>query len=110
MEYIAVGMSDLTLENRVVVRIFGEDYPITGENDPKYTARIADLVDSRMKHLARASRSHARDKVAILAAMSFASEAYEKADSLKAVEQEEARMDSLLAKLEAALHDDPVDQ
>lgn len=100
-------MSDLTVENRVVVRIFGDEYPITGENDPKYISRIADLVDSRMKEVARVSRSHARDKVAILAAMSIASELYEKGSSLESFEESyQSRLDSLLGKLDKALQQD----
>jgi len=100
-------MSDLTVENRVVVRIFGEDYPITGENDPKYISRIADLVDSRMKEVSKLSRSHARDKVAILAAMSIASELHEKGNALQVMEAGfQTRLDTLLVRLDEALQQD----
>ncbi|MDX9858190.1 MAG: cell division protein ZapA [candidate division Zixibacteria bacterium] len=100
-------MSDLTVENRVVVRIFGEDYPITGENDPKYISRIADLVDSRMKEVSKLSRSHARDKVAILAAMSIASELHEKGSALQVMEAGfQTRLDTLLGRLDEALQQD----
>lgn len=101
-------MSDLTVENRVVVRIFGEEYPITGANDPKYISRIADLVDSRMKEVSKVSRSHARDKVAILAAMSIASELHEKGSALQTIEETyQSRLDSLLGKLDHVLQQDP---
>ena len=52
-------MSDATVENKVIVNIFGEEYPITASNDPEYIARIADLVDSRMREVANSSRTKA---------------------------------------------------
>ena len=66
-------MSDTLAENKVVVNIFGEDYPITGVTDPSYISRVADFVDARMKEAAGGSRVHSRDRIAILAAMSLAS-------------------------------------
>ena len=67
-------------ENKVVVHIFGEDYPFTGVNDPAHIVRVAEYVDSKMNEAARVGRIQARDKVAILAAMSIASELLEKSE------------------------------
>lgn len=78
-------MSESTVHNQVVVNIFGDEYPITAATDPEYISRVADLVDSRMKEIAKGSRSQARDKLAILTALSFASELAEKSDDLSAV-------------------------
>ena len=66
-------MTDGKVENKVVVNIFGEDYPIMGENNPEYITGVAGMVDARMKDIAKVSRSKSRDKIAILAAMSIAS-------------------------------------
>jgi len=97
-------MPDTTAEKKVVVRIFGEEYPITGVSDPAYISRIADIVDARMKDAAGVSRSQARDKVAILAAMSLASELHEKSESLNSVDaSQESRVQDLLDKIDAAL-------
>ena len=99
-------MPDTAAEKKVVVRIFGEEYPITGVSDPAYISRIADIVDSRMKEAARVSRSQAKDKVAILAAMSLASELAETSESLNAGESsQQARVQALLDKIDAALAD-----
>jgi cell division protein ZapA len=99
-------MSELFVENKVVVRIFGDDYPITGSGDPARISKIADFVDSRMQEIARQSRSKAKDKVAILTAMSLASELLEKSDGLSALEHnQEDRFRNLLAQLDSALTD-----
>ncbi len=97
-------MSNLVDKNKVVVRIFGEDYPITGVADPSYISRVADYVDSKMKEAAKSSQVKVRDRVAILAAMSIASEFYEKAESLNSYEQGyDSRLDAVISQLDAAL-------
>ena len=97
-------MSSLPVENKVVVRIFGEEYPITGIDDPAYISRVADLVDSRMQDVARQSRSNARDKIAILTALSLASELLEQSDRLQqASGSSETSLDTMLAQLDEAL-------
>lgn len=75
-------MSDMSVENKVFVKIFGEDYPITGSQDPAYISKVADLVDSRMQQIASQSRTKAKDKVAILTALSLASELMDKNETL----------------------------
>lgn len=97
-------MSGLPVENKVVVRIFGEEYPITGADDSAYIARVADLVDSRMQDVARQSRSQARDKIAILTALSLASELLEQSDRVQQISgQSESSLDDMLARLDEAL-------
>ena len=97
-------MSGLPVENKVVVRIFGEEYPITGVDDPTYISRVADLVDSRMQEVAHQSRSKARDKIAILTALSLASELLDQSDKLQQVTgKSESSLDNMLAKLDDAL-------
>ena len=93
-------------ENKVVVRIYGEDYPITGADDPAYISKIADLVDSRMKDIAASSRVKSRDKVAILTAMSMASELYEKTELLDSSGgQVSHKVERIISQLEQALSD-----
>ncbi len=95
------------MENQVVVNIYGEEYPITGSNDAGYISRIADLVDSRMKEIASSSRCKTLDKLAILTALSFASELCEKTDDLSGKDSEmSVRMDGVISSLEKALAGD----
>ena len=68
-----MNLTEMVKENnKVVVKIFGEEYPIAGSADQAYISRIADYVDSKMKETAKNSQIKSRDKVAILAAMSIA--------------------------------------
>jgi cell division protein ZapA len=97
-------MSDTRAENKVVVNIFGEDYPITGVTDPSYISRVADFVDARMKEAAGDSRIRSRDRIAILAAMSLASELMEANEHLAGSEGHfKSQADSILARLEHEL-------
>jgi len=103
-------MPDLINENKVVVNIFGEEYPIIGDNDPDYINRVAEYVDARMKEVASMSRSKARDKLAILTAMSIASELKEKSDTLEVIEEQQGGLlDNLLSRLDKALLETPSD-
>lgn len=91
-------------ENKVTVNIYGEEYPITGVSDPSYISRIADFVDLRMRETAKGSRAAARDKVAILAAMSIASELHEKSETVsKFDEQFGSKIDNLINRLDSVL-------
>jgi cell division protein ZapA len=102
-------MSDPRVENKVIVKIFGEEYPITGVSDPAHMFRVAEYVDSKMQEVARISRSKARDKVAILTALSIASELQEVADQLRQLEDNQnSRVDSLLSRLDKTLSDESV--
>ena len=97
-------MSGLTVENKVVVRIFGEEYPITGLTDPAYISKVADFVDARMQEIARQSRTRARDKIAILTALSLASELLEQSSKVEEVSAEKSSsIDNLLLQLDEAL-------
>ena len=97
-------MADSSTANKVIVNIYGEDYPIQGVSDPAYISRIADYVDAKMKEAAENSRVVARDKVAILAAMSIASELHGEKETLtQSGKKHDVRIDNMLARLDEAL-------
>lgn len=109
MVFVAARTSVAMVENKVVVHIFGEEYPITGVTNPSHISRVAEYVDSKMKEAAQASRVQARDKVAILAAMSIASELLERSDRVGLAEQDaHSALDRVLAGLSEVLADDTV--
>lgn len=87
-----------------MVTIYGEEYPIAGVSDPSYISRIADYVDAKMREAAKDSRVVAKDKVAILAAMSIASELHGEKESVQhSGQQFKAQIDDILARLDYAL-------
>ena len=90
--------------NSIVVKIFGEEYPIMGSEDPANISRVADIVDNRMREVASGSQIQARDKVAILAALSFASELSEYSDrSADFIKGQSDRLTNLIKRLDIAL-------
>ena len=90
--------------NKVVVNIYGEEYPITGVTDPAHISRVADLVDTRMNQTADSSRVKSKDKVAILAAMSIASELLDRTEELSTVDRKIAeQLQSLVTRLDNEL-------
>jgi len=97
-------MSKTSVENKVIVKIFGDEYPITGSQDPAYISKVADLVDSRMQQLATQSRTQAKDKIAILTALSLASELMDSNETLGEVQSDHGPMlDRLISKIDEAL-------
>ncbi len=97
-------MADEMAENKVVVNIYGEDYPLAGVEDPSKVSKIADFVDSRMKEIAENSRIKARDKVAILSVMSIASELMDKNEEIKTYKVSiDDQFESLLTRLDNVL-------
>lgn len=101
-------MVDSSSANKVMVSIYGEDYPITGFGDPAYISKIADYVDAKMKEAAGSGRIVARDKVAILAALSIASELHGERDTRKmSGKQYDKRIDDILTRLDKALSNLP---
>ena len=93
----------MSTENKVVVRILGEEYPIIGVADPAHISRVADLVDTRMQEIALQSRTQARDKIAILTALSLASELLEQSGQVDKDSGQVGKLDGLLYQLDKAL-------
>jgi len=97
-------MAASSVENKVIVNIYGDDYPITGITDPGHISKIADYVDAQMKDIAENSRVKSKDKVAILTAMSIASELYEKKEILDQSDKvADDRIDKIITLLDNAL-------
>ncbi|MEA2031500.1 MAG: cell division protein ZapA [candidate division Zixibacteria bacterium] len=98
-------MNNKVIENnKVIVSIYGEEYPIAGDEDSSHISKVADLVDSRMKDIAESGRVKARDKVAILAAMSMASELMSKSEEFGNFYYEfDAELNTIIERLDTAL-------
>ena len=62
----------MILENKVVVEIFGESYPLKGDVDAAYMRRLAEMVDQHMREVARRTRSFSGNKIGVLAALQLA--------------------------------------
>ena len=97
-------MADNTAENKVLVTIFGDEYPIAAGTDPAYISKIAKYVDKKMNETAKSARNISREKVAILAAMTIASELYEEKDTVKSYSgQFDSKVDKIMARIDSVL-------
>lgn len=75
------GREKLELTDRVAekagittVTIYGRTYNLRGDGDPAYLARLAHLVDQKMREVADSTGTADTMKVAILAALNLADE------------------------------------
>ncbi len=60
--------------NKAKVNILGEEFIIKGAVSSSYLARIAEIVDTRMRNIAEANPKLGRQKVAVLACLNLADE------------------------------------
>ena len=59
------------------VEIFGTVYNVKGEKDPEYLQELAELVDGRMREIAKHVSTVDSAKIAILAALNVADELFQ---------------------------------
>ena len=74
-------MADNTPQNqdaktggKVSVEIFGDTYPIKSDNDPEYVRMLANMVDQRMKSVAKRTRTIHGTRISVMAALEIADE------------------------------------
>lgn len=60
------------MANKVVVDIFGEQYPLKSEDDIAYVKKLAALVDENMRDVAKRTNSFSGNKISVLAALQIA--------------------------------------
>ncbi|MCE5286750.1 MAG: cell division protein ZapA [Pelosinus sp.] len=61
-------------KSKVTVEIFGEKYALKGDADAERILRVAELIDHRMKMVARGNPGLSPAKVSVLAALNLADE------------------------------------
>jgi cell division protein ZapA len=90
----------------VHVQIFGQTYAVRAGADPGYVEKLAAHVDSQMNEVSRASGAVDSVKVAVLAALNIADEAFRLRDQAEhAGDGYAARAAALVKELESALGD-----
>lgn len=60
------------VDNKIVVDIFGEQYPLKTDADVAYVKQLAALVDAQMKRVAQSTKSLSGMCIGILAALQIA--------------------------------------
>ena len=62
------------MEQKIVVEIFGESYPLKTDQDPAYLKKLAAFVDSEMRAAAQQTTNFSGTRVGTLAALKIADE------------------------------------
>ncbi len=72
-------------DNRVKVRIYGQDYIISGERDEETIRQIASYVDSRIREVSKYFSGNVQGSLAVLAAVNITDELFETREKIAAL-------------------------
>jgi cell division protein ZapA len=88
--------------NQVAVEIFGQTYTVKAGADPAYVEALAKYVDAQMREVSQAAGAVDSMRIAVLAALNIADEAFRLKNTARDVEDGARRRVSALAKQLAA--------
>lgn len=80
-------------DRKVQVRIYGQDYTISGERDEQTIREIAAYVDMKMREIARFFSSGSQGSLAVLAAVNIADEYFEGKVRIAELEESKEQME-----------------
>lgn len=86
-----------TVQERVDVEIFGANYTIKSDENPKYTVELAQFVDGKMRSITQKTDTVSTAKIAILAAIHIADELF------KTKKTSDYKIERLIHKIDAKL-------
>jgi len=86
------------------VNIFGQAYSLKADADEEHVKSVANLVDAKMREIARNSKASAL-QAAVLAALDLGSEFISaKNESVRLQNEAESRIEAMSQRIEALLH------
>ena len=80
-------------DSKVKVRIYGQEYTISGVRDEETIIEIADYVDDKMREISRFFSSNIPGSLAVLAAINIADELFEAREETEKVKEEKAQLE-----------------
>ena len=80
-------------DSKEKVRIYGQEYTISGERDEETIVEIADYVDGKMREISRFFSSNIPGSLAVLAAINIADELFEAREETEKVKEEKAQLE-----------------
>lgn len=80
-------------DRKVAVRIYGQDYTVSGERDENTIIEIAAYVDAKMREIARFFSGGTQGSLAVLAAVNIADEYFESKEKLAELTEAKAQME-----------------
>lgn len=80
-------------DSKVKVRIYGQEYTVSGERDEETIIEIADYVDSKMREINRFFSSNIPGSLAVLASINIADELFEAREETQRVKAEKVQLE-----------------
>lgn len=78
--------------NKVAVKIYGQDYIISGQTSKEHIMRVADYVDSKMREIAAAMPQSSAVSLAVLSAVNAADDYFSTVESLNVEKQKTSQL------------------
>jgi len=75
------------MDERVNVKIFGQDYLISGDKDKEDIEKVAEYVDNKMHLIARVTDKRGTGTIAVLTAVNITDEYFDALDEVERVKQ-----------------------
>ncbi|MFH0765635.1 MAG: cell division protein ZapA [Calditrichota bacterium] len=99
------NLNDRAHQSRpIVVKIFGQEYPIRARGDEEYIKRVAQYVDERMSLIEEQSSAITPTRLAVLAALNIADELFQlRVEKERQIQEFEAKARQLAEYLEKNL-------
>ena len=79
--------------NKVKVRIYGQEYTIAGERDEETIRKVADHVNTKMRELGRGFSSNGQGTLAVLTAINIADEYFGAQEEIQRLEESKAQLE-----------------
>ncbi|MCT4605603.1 MAG: cell division protein ZapA [Marinisporobacter sp.] len=96
-------------KNKVIVRIYGQEYTMVGNESKEYMQRVANFVDEKMIDIARNSKKLSTAMIAVLTCLNIADEYYKINQEIENVKEEAVKplqeLEQTRSQLAAALED-----
>ncbi|MGN0734533.1 MAG: cell division protein ZapA [Anaerovoracaceae bacterium] len=80
-------------DNKVKVRIYGQEYTISGERDEETIIEIAGYVDAKMREISRFFSSNIPGSLAVLASINIADELFSAREETTRLKEEKAQLE-----------------
>ncbi len=64
----------MCVEKKIMVEIYGDQYPLITDGDETHVRRLAAMVDEKMREIARKSQNLSGTRVGVLTALQIAEE------------------------------------
>jgi len=79
--------------NKVKVKIFGQEYVITGEKAREHILRVADYVDSRMNEIDKSVKTNQLSLIAVLSAVNIADSYFSVLDNVTELQKTNTQLE-----------------